>query len=185
MGDRYGVDTSVGSVTIEGTFLDKRKRGADLRRQAGTLSAVITAEKAAGGVSPASHLHVNGGRSTLRSTGRPHIPNLVWQFCGGSPGKSGHFRVSKRAPMLIKRPSPCRLSTSLLTAWLAREPPSPHSHDGPDHLHHAERPSPLEKPINRSERTCHSEREDEPPAAILQCVAHHHRRDSKQAKERE
>ncbi len=40
-------DTPIGTVTIRGRFLDQRKpRGADIRPPAGTLSALMTVEKA-------------------------------------------------------------------------------------------------------------------------------------------
>jgi len=65
------------------------------------------------------------------------------------------------------------------------KPPSPHSHEGPDRLHQAERPSPLKEPVNRRQGASCCERQDEPPAAILQRIADQHGRDGEQAQKSE
>jgi hypothetical protein len=52
--------------------------------------------------------------------------------------------------------------------------PSAQSHDRPDGFHDPERPSALQEPISRTERTGHGKSEDEPRAALLKRVADQH-----------
>src|SRR5260221_3926121 len=64
------------------------------------------------------------------------------------------------------------------------EPP-PKSDHGPNRLDQTKWPSSLKEAVGRAKGTGRSEREHEPMTAILAGVAHEHRGDRKQAKERE
>src|SRR5262245_2199973 len=59
--------------------------------------------------------------------------------------------------------------------------PAHYCDDGPYCLHHAERPSALEKSVHRAEHAGSGEAEDVPAAALLKRVADHHQRDRDQA----
>src|SRR6267142_1919810 len=58
---------------------------------------------------------------------------------------------------------------------LPPDAPAPQRDTGPDRLDEPERPSALEKAINRTKRAGAGEGEDEPVAAIFQRVCHEHR----------
>jgi hypothetical protein len=62
--------------------------------------------------------------------------------------------------------------------------PPPNGHPGPNGLKNSERPRTLEKPIDRAERTCASESQNEPVASVLERVEDQHRCDGKQPKGR-
>src|SRR5260370_32497995 len=73
----------------------------------------------------------------------------------------------------------------ILRARPYRRLPPPQRDDRTDRLQQSERPRALEDPVGRSAHTARGERQGEPPAALLEGVAHQHRRYGEQPKQRE
>src|SRR4029453_9913238 len=69
--------------------------------------------------------------------------------------------------------------------WRPRIPPSPQRNTSPDCFHQSERPSALQEAVRRPQPTRHGERQDEPRASVLECVAHEHCCDREEAEGRE
>ena len=62
----------------------------------------------------------------------------------------------------------------------ALDPPS-NGHHRPDGLDHAEGPRALQESIKRAKTTSDGERQNEPPAPVLERVTHEHRGDCEEA----
>ena len=61
------------------------------------------------------------------------------------------------------------------------QPPSTQGDKRPDCFHQSEWPCPLKEAVSRPQHSCTCKRQNEPPAAVLQCVADQHGRHREQS----
>ncbi len=109
------------------------------------------------------------------------LPRAEWRFflvgAGASRKKRGGASTWS-LPLRLRIPDSS--APALCGAFFL--PPSPARHNRPDGFHQPKRPRSLKKSVNRPQRACHGEQQDEPRAALLKRVTHQHGRHCKETK---